>query len=67
MTRKRRCPTGWLRFSDELDARIALTNSLAKQALRKATRRREQRIYFCQMCRGWHLTTQDKRRPGEAR
>lgn len=61
MTRRTRTPgtcpqTGKARYRDRIAALLALTgidNSNPK--------RREQRAYRCQFCRGWHLTSQTKR------
>ena len=53
-----RCKTGKRRFPDEEAAKVALVASRAAQALRRSTKRREERVYQCEFCRGWHLTSQ---------
>ncbi|HEY1700812.1 MAG TPA: hypothetical protein VGG75_13965 [Trebonia sp.] len=47
-----------IRFNDELGARIALLRTGSRKQRRK---RNETRVYRCELCRGWHLTSQPKR------
>jgi hypothetical protein len=52
---KRRCPVQHkVRFRTELDVKIAL-------AARVRRDKGEQRYYFCNPCKGWHLTSQEER------
>lgn len=54
-----RCPGGGkLRYSSIDDATAALANIDHHNP-----RRREQRVYLCPFCHGWHLTSQPPRRP----
>jgi hypothetical protein len=53
--------TGKLRFRDKKSALQALHAVVAAAALNPASRRREQRVYKCQQCGGWHLTSQSAR------
>lgn len=52
------CPTGKLRYSDRIGARVALAG-----IRRKRTRhdKNEQAVYQCPACHGWHLTSKDRR------
>ncbi|AOZ63843.1 hypothetical protein SEA_WEASELS2_265 [Rhodococcus phage Weasels2] len=45
------------RYRDELNAKIALMNT----SLRDKEKRKECRYYKCPKCRGFHLTSQQKR------
>jgi hypothetical protein len=58
--RRAACPCGKVRYRDELGARVALSTARESGA-RGNERRREQRVYRCNICRGWHLTAQDLR------
>ncbi len=49
---RRRCVK--VRFRTELDAKIALAAVLRRD-------KGEKRIYRCPRCKGWHLTSQEKR------
>lgn len=51
MSNGKRCPTK-RRYRDRLDALIALA---------RIRRDGERRIYRCPLCRGWHLTSQERR------
>lgn len=53
------CPTGKRRYRDDLAARIALAGIRHRN---HAPHRQEQRAYRCPKCRGWHLTSQPRRR-----
>lgn len=48
------CRTGKMRYRDELDAKIALARVRWKD-------RGEKRCYRCPLCRGWHLTSQERK------
>lgn len=50
----RECSTGKVRYRDKLGARIALARTWGRA-------RDESRIYRCEFCHGWHLTSQPKR------
>lgn len=51
------CPrTGKTRFRDRIAALLALSGMDNLNP-----KRREQRAYRCEFCRGWHLTSQKKR------
>lgn len=59
-TQRRRagtCPTGKLRLRDHKEAIALLHRCQAAHALGNP-RRRERRAYFCDACKGWHLTSQ---------
>jgi hypothetical protein len=51
------CPTGKKIYADEADALIAL----AKIRGRKNGKQAERRAYHCTQCRGWHLTSREKK------
>jgi hypothetical protein len=54
----RRCPaTGKIKHRDEIAAKIAL-GILASRPLRVI---KEQRVYLCHLCKGWHLTSQERK------
>lgn len=56
------CPeTGKLQYPSRLDARDALA------VVQSIPGRRECRIYRCEFCPGWHLTSQPFRRPASRR
>jgi hypothetical protein len=52
------CPTGKIRYRDELAARIALAK------LQRADRG-QRRAYRCPPCRGWHLTSMGEKGGGD--
>ena len=52
------CDFGKVRYADRLEALIALADTTRPAANAKRT---EKRIYRCPKCRGWHLTSQDKK------
>ena len=52
------CPTKKIRHSSEQKAKAALTGARAAAVLRSGPGRKEQRVYACHLCRGWHLTSQ---------
>lgn len=49
-----RCKTGKRVFYSQLDAKIALMNTRHKD-------RDEQRMYRCEFCGKWHLTSQERK------
>lgn len=51
-----RCTTGKQRYRDRVAALLVLSGIDNINP-----KRREQRVYRCQLCRGWHLTSQTKR------
>jgi hypothetical protein len=54
----KRCPaTGKVKHRDEIAAKIAL-GIVAAYPLRE---RKEQRAYSCPFCKGWHLTSQERK------
>lgn len=53
------CLTGKRRYPTKLDAKIALADILR----RDRKQRREQRIYRCPSCNGFHLTSKGTPRP----
>ena len=52
------CETKKLRYPSRLEALIALADTGKESAKAK---RSEKRIYKCQFCFGWHLTSSEKR------
>ena len=52
------CRTGKSRFPNRVEAMIALSETTRPTA---KSNRSEQRIYLCQMCAGWHMTSQSLR------
>ncbi|VFA96622.1 hypothetical protein [Nocardia cyriacigeorgica] len=56
LIRVARCASGKLTYFSFDDADLALTG-----IDRDNPRRREQRVYLCPICRGWHLTSQELR------
>lgn len=58
MSPRRTCPTGKVRFRNKLDAKIAMASTQRA----KGSNREENRTYRCEMCHGWHLTSQKRRR-----
>lgn len=50
--RPSRCPSGKVRYRDELAAMMALASTQRSTS----GRREERRHYRCPMCKGWHLT-----------
>lgn len=65
MTDKRRCATGKLRYGTEQEARMALTDAKIRGALGQVRRRREERVYRCPTCSGFHLTSMTRQLPQE--
>lgn len=55
--REPRCPSRKRRFPDEISAKIALGEVGPLRDRYKPIR-----AYPCQMCSGWHLTAQPRRR-----
>jgi hypothetical protein len=53
------CPTGKIRYRDELDAMLALGSTARRSESNR--KRRESRQYHCPICKGWHLTKQVRR------
>lgn len=53
MTMSPKCRTGKRRLRDEVGAKLALAEALARDS-------GEIRFYECMMCGGYHLTSQDK-------
>jgi hypothetical protein len=51
------CKTGKLRYRDENAARVVLVASRFRRAVGRGKDRREERVYQCQFCLGWHLTS----------
>ncbi|WP_146089005.1 hypothetical protein [Nocardia cyriacigeorgica] len=56
LVRVARCRSGKLTYFSFDDADLALAGMD-----RNDPRRREQRVYLCPICRGWHLTSQELR------
>ncbi len=54
------CQAGKRRYRTPERAQVALVSARAAAVLRKGNRRREQRIYRCPFCVGWHLTSQER-------
>ena len=54
------CPSGKVRYRDRLDALLALSRIDRKDSPRRS--KSEQRAYPCPRCKGWHLTSTDRRR-----
>jgi hypothetical protein len=55
------CKTGKKRYRDERTALFVLVSLRARRVCRSDERRREQHAYQCPFCRGWHLTSQDRK------
>lgn len=55
MKRAAACPTGKLRYRDQIGAKFALARIDDADP-----KRREKRAYRCPSCRGWHLTSKPK-------
>ncbi len=49
-----RCRSGKIRYKDELGAKIALASRAARD-------KGEKRYYTCNLCNGYHLTSQDQK------
>lgn len=56
LVRIARCGSGKLKYFTFADADLALAGIDTANP-----DRREQRVYPCPLCRGWHLTSQDRR------
>lgn len=57
--RKRSCnKTLKQRYATEQAATRVLLNARISRSLRENSRRREERVYRCEFCEGWHLTSQ---------
>lgn len=61
LIRLARCRTGKLRYFSFADADLALAG-----VDRSRSHRRENRVYACSLCGGWHLTSQPLRAAGAA-
>lgn len=48
------CPSGKIRYRDQLGARIALSGIRKKRTRRD---KNERAAYQCPACNGWHLTS----------
>ncbi|KMM44867.1 hypothetical protein CWIS_13650 [Cellulomonas sp. A375-1] len=59
-TKQHVCPSGKVRYRDRLDALLALSKIGRKDSPRRPGS--EQRAYPCPRCKGWHLTSTDRRR-----
>ena len=59
-TRNKRCHSGGkVRFRHQNDAKGALTRAAYSRAyFGTSSRRNEVRTYLCQVCKGWHLTSE---------
>jgi hypothetical protein len=55
--------TGKARYASYDEAGLALVEAKIGAALRANRRRREQRIYWCGSCNGFHLTSRSEQRP----
>jgi hypothetical protein len=47
-----RCPTRKVRYPSQIDAKLALVRTRAKD-------RDEKRYYYCRQCGGYHLTSKE--------
>ena len=58
--------TGKVRFPDATSATHALHRAATARASAEfdglTTRRAERRKYYCQLCNGWHMTSQEEAR-----
>ncbi|MFI7190647.1 hypothetical protein ACIBQ0_13010 [Nocardia nova] len=52
------CESGKRTYFDHEDAELALAH-----VSHEKPHRREQRTYLCPLCRGWHLTSQERKTP----
>lgn len=50
------CVTGRREYKNPRSARSALADIRVQRDERRKRRRREQSIFFCKLCRGFHLT-----------
>lgn len=55
---KTKCPTGKKRYPGEIRAKYALGLAVAARSVHP-DQRREIRAYLCNLCKGWHLTSQE--------
>ena len=53
---RRECPTGKVQYATERDARIALAGAVV-DFNRGRCHRKESRVYLCDKCPAWHLTS----------
>lgn len=58
--KQRGCPSGKVRYRDRLGALLALSKIGRKDSPRRP--KSEGRAYQCPRCKGWHLTSTDRRR-----
>ena len=55
------CPTGKVGYKTKIDAEYALyLCQYAAKHFDKNHKRKEKCVYFCQMCKMFHLTSRDK-------
>ena len=52
------CGFGKVRYADRIEALLALADTTREAANDKRT---EKRVYRCEECHGWHLTSQPKK------
>jgi hypothetical protein len=53
------CPTRKARYRSEADARTALSHARS-QRRNGLEHRQEARVYYCNLCHGYHLTSREK-------
>jgi hypothetical protein len=53
--------TGKRRFATDVDAYAALAEAQFRATVMNDHTRRERRVYECDHCNGWHLTSKGKR------
>lgn len=58
---KRACSCRKLRYPDHRAAVRALHSAVSARSLNPGSCRRERRIYNCDLCTGWHLTSKAAR------
>lgn len=61
LTLGKACPDK-IRYRDQLGAELALLR-IRRKADRKKRAKSPVRVYECQVCQGWHTTSQEKKTP----
>jgi epoxyqueuosine reductase QueG len=54
------CPSGKTRYRDAIAAKLALASTARRDGSRRS--KLESRVYRCDQCKGWHLTSKGKRK-----
>jgi hypothetical protein len=51
-----------IRYRDRIGAQLALLR-IQRKAERKKRKKAPTRVYECQVCKGWHTTSQEQKTP----